>query len=113
MATRSAPSPAAIVTGAGSGVGRATVLRFVAAGWRVALLGRREEMLRETIRLAPAATRRLLLALPCDLGDPAGVRRAAAEALARFRRIDALVNAAGTTSRAARSRSFPRKITRP
>jgi NADP-dependent 3-hydroxy acid dehydrogenase YdfG len=95
MASRSAPSPVAIVTGAGSGVGRATVLRFATAGWRVALMGRREETLRETIRLAPAATRRHLLALACDLGDAAGVRRAAAEALARFRRIDALVNAAG------------------
>ena len=89
------PSPVVIVTGAGSGVGRATALRFSAEGWRVALLGRREETLRATLALAPAPSRRRMITLTCDLGEPAQVRRVAASVLARFRRIDALVNAAG------------------
>ena len=95
MPPRSAKAPVAFVTGAGSGVGRATALRFASEGWRVALLGRREQLLRETIRLAPSAVRRRLLPLVCDLGDPQGIRRAAQAVLRRFRRIDALVNAAG------------------
>lgn len=95
MPSRPALPPVALVTGAGSGVGRATALRFVAEGWRVALLGRREEPLRETMRLAPAANRRRLLPLVCDLGDSKGIRRAADAVVRRFRRIDALVNAAG------------------
>ena len=89
------PSPVVIVTGAGSGVGRATALHFCRQGWRVALLGRREEALRATIRLAPAAARKRLLALPCDLGDPAGIRRTVASVLKRFGRVDAVINAAG------------------
>ena len=95
MPSRPALPPVALVTGAGSGVGRATALRFVAEGWRVALLGRREEPLRETMRLAPAATRRRLFPLVCDLGDSKGIRRAADAVVRRFHRIDALVNAAG------------------
>lgn len=95
MPSRPALPPVALVTGAGSGVGRATALRFVAEGWRVALLGRREEPLRETMRFAPAATRRRLFPLVCDLGDSKGIRRAADAVVRRFRRIDALVNAAG------------------
>lgn len=95
MPSGRSPSPVVIVTGAGSGVGRATALRFCAEGWRVALLGRREEMLRATIRLAPAATRRRLNAFACDLGDAAAIRRFVASVITRFRRVDAVVNAAG------------------
>lgn len=87
--------PVAVVTGAGSGVGRATVLRFAAEGWRVALLGRRPESLVQTIALAPAATRRRLTALPCDLSQPDTLTVAVRAVLERFKRIDVLVNAAG------------------
>jgi NAD(P)-dependent dehydrogenase (short-subunit alcohol dehydrogenase family) len=86
----------ALVTGAGSGVGRATALKFAAEGWRVALVGRRPEALRETITLAPRAARPRLAACPCDLGDADAVAAMAREVLARFGRIDVLVNAAGT-----------------
>lgn len=51
-----------VITGAGSGVGRATARRFLKAGWRVGLLGRREDKPAETTEGAEAA-----LILPCDL----------------------------------------------
>ncbi len=87
--------PVAVVTGAGSGVGRATVLRFAAEGWRVALLGRRPEALAQTAALASAAARKRLLVLPCDLGQAAAVQAAARTVLDRWQRVDVLVNAAG------------------
>ena len=95
MALKKSPVPVAVVTGAGSGVGRATVLKFAAEGWRVALIGRRPEALAETIAQAPAGARTRLLAQPCDLGDAAGIAAVAREVLKRFGRIDVLVNAAG------------------
>lgn len=89
-------TPVAVVTGAGSGVGRATVLKFAAAGWRVALVGRRAEALAETIALAAPDHRAALLALPCDLGQPEAIAALARDVLGRFGRVDVLVNAAGT-----------------
>lgn len=87
--------PAAVVTGAGSGVGRATALKFAASGWNVALVGRRLQTLAETVRLAPTAVRRRLLCLPCDLGDARAIAAMARTVLSRFGRVDVLVNAAG------------------
>jgi NADP-dependent 3-hydroxy acid dehydrogenase YdfG len=95
MAPKKSSVPVAVVTGAGSGVGRATVLKFAAEGWRVALIGRRPDALAETIKLAPAKTRKLLLAQPCDLGNAGAVAIMAREVLGRFGRVDVLVNAAG------------------
>ncbi len=86
----------AVVTGAGSGVGRATALKFAAEGWRVALIGRRAQALAETIALAAAAARKRLAAFPCDLGDPAAVDAMTAAVLGRFGGVEVLVNAAGT-----------------
>jgi NADP-dependent 3-hydroxy acid dehydrogenase YdfG len=88
--------PVAVVTGAGSGVGRATALKFASEGWSVIGLGRRQDALAETIAQAPATTRSRLAALPCDLADPAAVDAMARDVLDRFGRIDVLVNAAGT-----------------
>jgi NADP-dependent 3-hydroxy acid dehydrogenase YdfG len=84
-----------VVTGAGSGVGRATALKFAAEGWRVALIGRRADALNETLRLAPPAVRRRLLVVPCDLGEAPTVAQAAQAIIGRWQRVDALVNAAG------------------
>jgi NADP-dependent 3-hydroxy acid dehydrogenase YdfG len=94
LAKKSSP-PVAIVTGAGSGVGQATALKFAAEGWRVALIGRRPEPLAATMQRAAAAARPRLLAIPCDLGDAQAVANAAEAILARFGNIDVLVNAAG------------------
>ena len=57
-----------IITGAGSGIGRVTARTFLKAGWRVGLIGRREEALRETAGDTKAA-----LILPCDVVNPVEV----------------------------------------
>src|SRR6478752_2945936 len=80
-----------VVTGAGSGVGRAVALRFAAERWNVALVGRRVEALEETAALAggePAA-------FPCDITEASAVEAMGAAVLARFREVDVLVNSAG------------------
>jgi NADP-dependent 3-hydroxy acid dehydrogenase YdfG len=96
MPAKKSSAPLAVVTGAGSGVGRATVHKFSQEGWDVVLIGRRPEALAETIALAPAAARKRLVAHPCDLGDANAVEAMARKVLSRFGRIDVLVNAAGT-----------------
>jgi NAD(P)-dependent dehydrogenase (short-subunit alcohol dehydrogenase family) len=78
-----------VVTGAGSGIGRATARLFLEEGWRVALLGRREDALRET-----AGDRNALL-LPCDVADPAAVDRAFGRIASDWGHIDVLLNNAG------------------
>lgn len=78
-----------LITGAGSGIGRATARAFIAAGWQVALVGRREDALRET-----AGTHEALV-LPTDVTDPAQVDAAFAAVEARFGRLDVLFNNAG------------------
>lgn len=87
----------AVVTGAGSGVGRATTLLLAAAGWRVALVGRSRATLQETIALAGGGAR--MLAIACDVGDPAEVA-AMAERAGQLGPVAALVNAAGTNTAA-------------
>ena len=87
----------AVVTGAGSSVGRATALLLLEGGWSVALVGRREAALRETAEQAAAAGTSALVA-PCAIGDQGAVERMAAQVLERFGRVDALVNAAGTNT---------------
>lgn len=84
----------AIVTGAGRGIGLATVNRFLAEGWRVALLDIDEAALDAAMaRIGrPEAT----VALRCDVADVDGVRAAVQQAAAHFGRLDALVNNAGT-----------------
>jgi NAD(P)-dependent dehydrogenase (short-subunit alcohol dehydrogenase family) len=91
------PAPTAVVTGAGSGVGRATALALAREGWRVAILGRRREVLDETASLAPAGSIPMLV-LPCDIGDETAVARVGGEVLKQFGTVDVLVNAAGTNT---------------
>jgi NAD(P)-dependent dehydrogenase (short-subunit alcohol dehydrogenase family) len=83
----------AVVTGAGSGVGRAIALRFAAAGWNVALVGRRVEALVETA--AQAASPDHVAAFSCDVSVPDAVAAMGAAVLARFGSVDVLVNSAG------------------
>lgn len=84
----------AIVTGAGSGVGRAAALALARAGWAVVLAGRRKDALEETAGMAPAGAR--LLAVPTDVSDPASVAALFAATKAAFGRLDLLFNNAGT-----------------
>lgn len=79
-----------IITGAGSGIGRATAGAFLEAGWRVGLFGRRAAALHET-----AAGHSNALVLPCDVTDPAQVDAAFAMAAKTWGRIDVLFNNAG------------------
>ncbi len=87
----------AIVTGAGSGIGRATARTFLTAGYSVALAGRRAEALKGTLDQAGAASERGL-AVPCDVTDPAAVADLFAQAVSRFGRLDVLFNNAGANA---------------
>jgi NAD(P)-dependent dehydrogenase (short-subunit alcohol dehydrogenase family) len=81
--------PTILITGAGAGIGRATARLFLAQGWRVALMGRREAALRETAGDAKA------LILPGDVGVPGDVDAAFARIEASWGRLDVLFNNAG------------------
>jgi NAD(P)-dependent dehydrogenase (short-subunit alcohol dehydrogenase family) len=80
----------AIVTGAGSGIGREVTRALLGAGWTVALAGRREEMLAET-----AADSDRALVVPTDVTDPAAVEGLFSSARSEFGRVDLLFNNAG------------------
>ncbi len=84
----------AVVTGAGSGVGRAAALALLADGWTVALAGRRADALAETAGLAGNAGPRAL-AVPTDVGDPAAVNALFDKLKADWGRLDFLFNNAG------------------
>jgi NAD(P)-dependent dehydrogenase (short-subunit alcohol dehydrogenase family) len=96
----------AVVTGAGSGVGRAVVLLLAKKGWRVALIGRREEALKETMMLAGESNSRLL-AYPCDISNPEMVGAMGKAVQKAFGEIEVLVNAAGTNTPARSLRELP------
>ncbi len=89
-------SPVAIITGAGSGVGRATALKFAAEGWRVVVIGRRADALAATVAASSESTRGNFLVRPCDLGDAPRVASLVSDVTKQWGRIDVLVNAAGT-----------------
>jgi len=91
----STPSLTAVVTGAGSGVGRAVTLKLAREGWRVALIGRRAEALAETIALAGDRAHQLS-PFVCDLADAIAMAGTGRSILADLGHVDALVNAAGT-----------------
>ena len=84
-----------LITGAGAGIGRDTARSFRAAGWRVALMGRRETHLRDT------ATGDDVLILPADVGDPVAVEAAFARLTATWGRLDVLFNNAGIAAKPA------------
>lgn len=85
----------AMVTGAGSGIGRASALALMRAGWALVLVGRRKEQLAETAELGKSTGVRTLVG-PCDVGDPAAVKALFQEIRATFGRLDLLFNNAGT-----------------
>ena len=90
----SSPPAVAILTGAGSGIGRAAALALAARGWNLVLAGRRAEPLLETLELCGGPARGL--AHPADVADPDQVAGLFAAATDRFGRVDLVFNNAGT-----------------
>ena len=84
----------ALITGAGSGIGKHTALAFFQAGYAVVLAGRREAPLNATARDA-GADESQTLAVPTDVGNPASVENLFAQTRAKFGRLDVLFNNAG------------------
>ena len=87
----------AFITGAGSGIGRATALLLQKNGYSVALAGRRESALEETAGMVVGGKVRML-AVPMDVADPASVIGAFARTADEFGRLDLLFNNAGTSA---------------
>lgn len=81
----------AIVTGAGSGIGKAAAQALAAAGWNVAFAGRRLSTLQDAAARAGVDA----VAVACDVTDPASVDALFAHTVARFGRVDLLFNNAG------------------
>jgi len=88
------PPKVAIVTGAGSGIGRAVALAMLKEGFSVALAGRRRELL-DAVAAESGATHDRVRAVATDVADPASVRLLFAETRAAFGRLDVLFNNAG------------------
>ena len=86
-------SKVAIVTGAGSGIGRSVVIALLKEGYNVTLAGRREEALQETAGYAP--DRSNLILVPSDVSQPESVKELFAATKAKFGRLDLLFNNAG------------------
>ncbi|HXK06593.1 MAG TPA: SDR family oxidoreductase [Verrucomicrobiae bacterium] len=86
----------ALVTGAGSGIGRAVSLKLQAAGYDVVLAGRRKERLDATVAAAAGGAGSSMLAVPADVGRPDSVRELFARAKEAYGRLDVLFNNAGT-----------------
>jgi NAD(P)-dependent dehydrogenase (short-subunit alcohol dehydrogenase family) len=87
----------AVVTGAGTGIGKATALALLKDGYRVALAGRRKDMLEQTVKEAGDAGKRAL-AVPTDVSNPASVKALFARTREAFGRVDVLFNNAGANA---------------
>ena len=85
----------AIVTGAGTGIGKAVALALLREGYSVVLAGRRKELLEATAREGTSSGARALV-VPTDVSNPASVSSLFARAKAEFGRLDLLFNNAGT-----------------
>jgi NAD(P)-dependent dehydrogenase (short-subunit alcohol dehydrogenase family) len=88
----------AIVTGAGTGIGKAVAIGFLEDGYSVVLAGRRATLLDQTVREAGAGGTRAVVA-PTDVSDPAAAQALFARTRDRFGRLDVLFNNAGVTTR--------------
>src|SRR5579863_3259621 len=92
------PAQIAVITGAGSGIGRASAHALLEDGWTVVLAGRRKDMLDETAKLANAPPPRTL-AVPTDVTDKDSIAALFDKVKATYGRIDLLFNNAGTSTR--------------
>jgi NAD(P)-dependent dehydrogenase (short-subunit alcohol dehydrogenase family) len=88
----------AVITGAGSGIGRATAHALLEGDWSVVLAGRRRDMLEETAALADVSQQRTLV-VPTDLRDPAAITALFEAVKNVYGRIDLLFNNAGISTR--------------
>ncbi len=86
----------AIVTGAGSGIGKSVALTLLKDGYSVALAGRRKDALEQTVKESGAGAR--ALAVPTDVSDPQSVKALFARAKQSFGRLDLLFNNAGVNA---------------
>jgi NAD(P)-dependent dehydrogenase (short-subunit alcohol dehydrogenase family) len=102
----SANAKVALITGAGSGIGRAVALAFLADGYRVVLSGRRVPALDETLAAAGEA-RHNGLAVACDVTDAASVQALFAKTRAQWGRLDVLFNNAGIAAAAVPLEDLP------
>ena len=91
-------SRVAIVTGAGTGIGRAVAIGLLEADYAVVLAGRRQALLEQTVIEAGAHGAHALV-VPTDVSDPDAVRALFAATRERFGRLDVLFNNAGITTR--------------
>ena len=92
------PTKIAVITGAGSGIGRASAHALLEDGWTIVLAGRRKDRLEETATLANAPPPRTLVA-PTDVTDPASIAALFDTVKQTYGRIDLLFNNAGTSTR--------------
>ncbi|MBY0265774.1 MAG: SDR family oxidoreductase [Burkholderiales bacterium] len=90
----STPSKIAVITGAGSGIGKATALAFLKDGWSVTLVGRRTDALEAALAEAGADAERGL-AVSADVGNPESVAALFSKVQQKFGRVDVLFNNAG------------------
>jgi NAD(P)-dependent dehydrogenase (short-subunit alcohol dehydrogenase family) len=87
----------ALVTGAGTGIGKAVALAFLQEGYRVTLTGRRKELLEQAVLEADTAAGQALV-VPADVRDPASVRALFTKTQEAFGRLDVLFNNAGVSA---------------
>jgi NAD(P)-dependent dehydrogenase (short-subunit alcohol dehydrogenase family) len=87
----------ALVTGAGTGIGKAVALAFLQEGYRVTLTGRRKELLEQAVREAGTAAGQALI-MPTDVRDPASVQALFIKTKEAFGRLDVLFNNAGVSA---------------
>jgi NAD(P)-dependent dehydrogenase (short-subunit alcohol dehydrogenase family) len=87
----------ALVTGAGTGIGKAVALAFLQEGYRVTLTGRRQELLEQTVIEADTAPGQALV-VPTDVRDPTSVRDLFTKTTEAFGRLDVLFNNAGVSA---------------
>ncbi len=87
----------ALVTGAGTGIGKAVALAFLQEGYRVTLTGRRKELLEQAVTEAGTAAGQALI-VPTDVRNPASVRALFTQTKEAFGRLDVLFNNAGVSA---------------
>ena len=91
------PNKVAVVTGAGTGIGKAVAVALLRDGYRVVLAGRRKERLEQAVAAAGSSDARALV-VPTDVSDPQSVRALFARTKEGFGRLDLLFNNAGVSA---------------